>query len=135
MNSNHWQRNQGFMGVVGGLVVLALAVSCTVPFAPETEAEKLSRQAHSTDREVREPALGILLTKHLRPGMTRRQVEALLGPPERVTDGGWIAKEGTIYTDYYCRLPDKEGTHLMSVDYEVAGDQKFIKVSGPHVPN
>jgi hypothetical protein len=127
--------------LVGGtlIVLLRLTMAAPAPFEPD-DLKDLVRQARSKDRDKRGRAVGKLL-KHLRPGMTREQVEALIGPPHyRPPD--WRADqdfeedgEGTFGAIYYCAVPGYPGNQMMSVEYDIrARPFKFIKVCGPHIP-
>jgi hypothetical protein len=96
--------------------------------------EALIRQARSRDEATRERAVGRLLPL-LKPGMSREQVEAWLGPPSLVHDGGWVGEEDTIICTYYRRDPTDKGAEVMNVDYKKVGKSfRFVKVHGPLFP-
>jgi hypothetical protein len=101
---------------------------------PEPDVAELSRRARSKDEATRERAVGLLF-KHLKPGMTRKQVEALIGSPDRPINEGVFA-DGEEAATYYARLPGKHGTQLMTVEYDSRRQPwKLVKVSGPHFPD
>lgn len=96
--------------------------------------ERLIRQAHSKDEATRERAVGRLLPL-LKPGMSREQVEAWIGPPTKVHDGGWFDLEDTIICTYYRRDPTDMGAELMYVYHKQVGKSfRFVKVQGPLFP-
>jgi hypothetical protein len=89
----------------------------------------------------------------VRPGMTRKQVEAILGPPDwkesrRIT-GRWAADpDGQYkyveypYALYYASPPNlPPGVHLMTVVYRgdplapIPPDAVVVEVTGPHTPD
>jgi hypothetical protein len=90
---------------------------------------------------------------NIKPGMTRREVEAILGPPDlerwqqfssrwRSGPDGKQRYAELQYVIYYCSPPHlPPGRHLMTVEYEskplepIPPDAKVAEVSGPHTPD
>lgn len=96
--------------------------------------ELLIRQAHSRDEATRERAVGQLLPL-LKPGLSREHVEAWIGPPAHVDDGGAIAEGDTIICTYYRRDPTDRGAEVMTVHYKKVKESfRFFEVRGPHFP-
>ena len=87
----------------------------------------------------------------VRPGMTRREAEAVLGPPDlvrpqqittrwRVGPDGRQETVSIAYVIYYCSPPDQPpGRHLMTVVYDASApiplDAKVFEGGGPHLPD
>jgi hypothetical protein len=89
----------------------------------------------------------------VRPGMTRQQVEELLGPPDRedsrqfrdrweMQPDGSFKKVEFPTVLYYCSPPNlPPGSYTMSVGYRsdldvpIPMDAQVIDVTGPHYPN
>lgn len=117
-----------------GMCLLSHSVGATpVPPAKQPlSLEALSRRAHSKDDAVRELAVGLLLP-HLKPGMTRNQVEKLIGPPHAPVDVKIAEMEATEDVIYYTRQAGMPGFQLMSVRYDTRKRPwRFVKVIGPH---
>ncbi|VTU00565.1 unnamed protein product [Gemmataceae bacterium] len=76
------------------------------------------------------------LLRTLQPGMTRPQVEEILGPPRRVIEATFL-DESYLHAEYRCLPPDlpppNGGTsHLMHVSYVDQGPVPvFVRVGGP----
>ena len=102
-----------------------------------------------TDDPERARRVGAALAR-IKPGMTRREVEAVLGPPDlerwqqftvRWIPGpaGRLVHTEVPYVVYYCSPPHMPpGSHMMTVEYEgkslapITPKAKVISVSGPH---
>lgn len=118
------------------LAVLAAAVDFGAPVPPPkpltTDLAELSRRTHSKDEATRELAVGLLLP-HLKSGMTRDQVEKLIGPPHVPVDDDVAEMEASEDVTYYTREAGKPGFQVMSVRYDTRKRPwKFAKVIGPH---
>lgn len=67
----------------------------------------------------------------LKPQMSRKEVEKLVGPPlKSISVEGKTIKTIVKYDCYPCREQDKR--HLITVEYDADG--KFVDVAGPHRP-
>lgn len=123
------------------------------PAPPAAEPAASSTPAlPTTDDPERARRIGAALAQ-IKPGMTRREVEAILGPPDlerwqqftsrwRTSPDGKQAYVDFQYVIYYCSPPHlPPGTHLMTVEYEskplepIPPDAKVAEVSGPHTPD
>jgi hypothetical protein len=92
------------------------------------DVSELSRQARSKDKATRERAVGHLL-KRLKKGMTRAQVEDLIGPPHRPLDERFAELGETEDAVYYARFPGDPEFHLMYVQYDTRKRPwRFVKV-------
>jgi hypothetical protein len=140
-----------FTGLIGRWMLLAptvLALGCRGESAvpPPAPAEDLRVEHPKMKKGSDEKAryVGGVLGR-LRPGMPRRDVEALIGEPDvepRERNYGGYANPKCYTVEYYAYLKPKpgdrfaEGVHIMSVMYEtVAGEDRFVKVDGPHFPD
>lgn len=109
------------------------------PNKASVELRNLWKLVHGDNKIPREEARGELL-KYIKDDMQKEHVEVWLGKPagEHKTELPSF-KEGVI-AKYDCRLPEfegteLEGTHLMTVVYEVREDGlRVVKVEGPHFP-
>jgi hypothetical protein len=127
------------------------------PASPATESVAVAIAPHPhavpvTDDPERARRVGAALAS-IKPGMTRREVEAVLGPPDlerpqqfthrwRAGPDGRQIQVGLQYVVYYCSPPNlPPGPHLMTVEYEskplepITPDAKVAEVSGPHTPD
>jgi hypothetical protein len=126
-----------------------------VPPAPEPGPVAIAPAPHAApvvDDPERARRVGESLAR-VKPGMTRREVEGILGPPDLVRpqqftiqwrpgpDGRQIQVE-LQYVVYYCSPPHlPPGRHLMTVEYEseplapIPPDARVAEVSGPHTPD
>jgi hypothetical protein len=135
--------------VGAGVVWLALWRPEPTPEAPPAEVATIDPLNEDPERAK---AVGERL-RQVKAGMTRREVEALLGPPGREdwrqftvrwrTDPDGQARQQEIpYVTYYCSPPDlPPGRHLMTIEYDteplvvpIPLGAKVIGVSGPHTP-
>src|SRR5688572_25060245 len=126
----------GAQGVVALLHWPALGQSASVPPPrPEPSDRELARQARSKDEATRQRAVGLLL-RRLKPGMTRDQVEALLGPPDgRLIDLAPLGSDDMVGAEYIRRLPGNDYAEMMAVDYDTRHKPwRVVRVSGPHHP-
>ena len=132
---------------------------CADQSEPETTTEGATpsavtytvAEALPQTREEKEAEVGRKLLL-VRPGMTRQQVEELLGPPgsedwrqfsdrwEMQPDGSY-KKVGFPYVVYYCSPPNlPPGRHLMTVGYRgeplkpIPMAAQVVEVRGPHYP-
>jgi hypothetical protein len=77
----------------------------------------------------------------VRPGMTKDEVEAILGPDidytPRSGNPRYHPDRGVARTTYYASPPDlPPGRHLMTAEYDITGPvPRFTRFSGPHKPN
>jgi hypothetical protein len=75
----------------------------------------------------------------LKRGMSRKEVERILGRPARLQDDEDMTEKGNIPTQvgtYYLRLPKHPGEQLMTIHYrKVKGAWVFHEWRGPHVPD
>ena len=133
------------LGVVVGAASVWVARDPVTPVAPVPSASVPAQPDPDRDRRVG-AALALV-----RPGMTRREAEAVLGPPDlvrpqqittrwRVGPDGRQESVGMAYVVYYCSPPDQPpGQHLMTVTYDATApiplDAKVFEVGGPHVPD
>jgi hypothetical protein len=99
--------------------------------APERDLDRLIENARSPDAATRQLAVGRLFDR-LTPGMTREDVERLIGPPDAPDED---MGDMTIHCMYYTRGCAACGTDLMSVMYRREGGVlNFVEVRGPHYP-
>lgn len=108
----------------------------TDPEKAPLEFRRLRAVAQSENKEESESAKGRLLS-HVMPGMNKEQVELWMGKGSREIPASTIGG-GTnqVVASYYCRLPDREGTQLMTIDYEKRGESLVVVgVKGPHFPD
>lgn len=145
-------------GLALGAGAVALAVWLRVPGAPAPEPPPAPEVAAGAPEPVfrpdpvREKEIGAAL-RQVKPGATRAEVEARLGPAHLVRwqqmtsrwlpgpDGQPRLKE-LPYVIYYCSPPDlPPGPHLMTIEYDAAPLEPIpptapvIRVSGPHTPD
>jgi hypothetical protein len=132
---------------------------CADPFEPEATAEDgtpsadafVAAQVRPQTPEEKKIEVGRKLLL-VQPGMTRQQVEELLGPPGRedwrqISDCWDMQPDGSYkkvtfpYVVYYCSPPNlPPGSYLMSVGYRsealkpIPMDAQVIDVTGPHYP-
>jgi hypothetical protein len=123
--------------------------------APEPAAVALAPAPHAApvaDDPGRARRVGEALAR-IKPGMTRREVEAILGPPDlerwqqvssryRTGPGGQQTYANLQYVIYYCSPPNlPPGRHLMTVEFEsrpfepIPPDARVTEVGGPHTPD
>jgi hypothetical protein len=142
------------LGVGIGATAVWLAVGRPEPakVGPEVGAPVAVNPDASADPDpARERRVGAALAR-VRPGMTRREVEELLGVPDlarpqqftvrwRAGPDGRQAQIEVPYVVYYCSPPHlPPGPHLMTVEYDaelfapIPPEAKVIDVSGPHTP-
>ena len=110
-----------------------------LPADPEKaslELRTLRGAAQSGTNEERESAKGRLLT-HVVPGMNKEHVELWMGKGTREIPASAIGgATNQLVASYYCRLPDRGGTQLMTVHYEKRGESLVVvSVKGPHFPD
>jgi len=114
--------------------------------APAPHAELVADDPERTRR------VGEALAR-IKPGMTRREVEAILGPPDlerpqqftirwRKGPDGSSRQMEAQYLVYYASAPRPgPGAQLMTVEFDsvplktIAPDARVIEVSGPHTPD
>ena len=134
----------------GPVVLFPPAPAASAPAESDSAPPVLVAMALAPPDPVRDRRVGAALAL-VRPGMTRREAEAVLGPPDLVRPqqftGRWrTGPDGRqtyvdmAYVVYYCSPPDlPSGQHLMTVVYEsptpVPPDAKVFEVSGPHTPD
>lgn len=139
------------LGVGVGAASVWLARGRDEPAVAPTPAAPVAAAPAESGPE-RERRVGEAFAR-VRPGMTRQEVEAILGPPDLVRPqqftSAWRAGPGgrqtpveLSYVVYYCRPPHlPPGSHLMTVEYESAPlapippGARVFSVSGPHTPD
>jgi SmpA/OmlA family protein len=120
--------------------------------APEPAAAALAAAPHAApvaDDPGRARRVGEALAR-IKPGMTRREVEAILGPPDlerpqqftvrwRKGPDGSSRQVEVQYLVYYASAPQLgPGAQLMTVEFDseplktIPSDARVIDVSGPH---
>jgi len=106
-----------------------------VPAKTVASLKPLIEAAHSGNREESEIAKGELIGR-ISVGMDKDHVEAWMGKGAREIPGDVIGSPANqLIATYYCRLPGRNGTHVMSVCYErKEGVIIVISVDGPHRP-
>ena len=98
----------------------------------ESNEQKTVQADYEKPSESDEMRIGRLLIT-LEPGMSRADVEKVIGPPARTIIS---SEEGVIMATYYCTPPGTKGTQLMTVHYEQIGNGfRFREVRGPHFPD
>lgn len=124
------------MLLYGGIAV----VSCNSWSAPaprpatSARVEDLSSRARSANPLIRQRALGQLL-KHLKRGMTRAEVETLMGLPDLPVDEMKLDPDGNLIVIYDCLFPGQNTRQMMSVHYNIDSQPyQLIEVEGPHFP-
>jgi SmpA / OmlA family len=143
------------LGIGVGAAAVWLARDRTAPRIPAPEPVAIApapRAVSVTDDPERARRIGAALAS-IKPGMTRREVEAILGPPDlerwqqfssrwRSGPDGKQRYAELQYVIYYCSPPQlPPGRHLMTVEYEskplepIPPDAKVAEVSGPHTPD
>lgn len=111
----------------------------TLPPNPEKaslELRTLREAAQSGNSEEREVARNRLLV-HVVPGMNKQHVELWLGKGVReIPESAMGSGTNQLVATYYCRIPDREGTQLMTIHYEKRGENLVVVgVKGPHFPD
>ena len=96
----------------------------------------LQIKVHGKDKAQREEAIGTLL-RHVAPSSNKKTVELWLGKASKEQSEAKIGgDQKRVFATYYCRLPDRTGTQLMTVHYEKRnGEFTVVDVKGPHFPD
>ena len=97
-----------------------------------SKVQRLIRDAKSKKAKVREGARGQLIC-YLQRGMTRKQVEAWLGPPNQDGDKDRVV-DGLGVATYYCKPPQRAGGAWMHIYYDLTETPRLLRVKGPDTP-